>query len=379
MKILYVATVGNHIGQFHMSFISELQRAGHTVDAAFKDNSDDIKGLDLSLINKIYDVSFERTPFKFKNINAFFDLKKIINEGDYDIIHCHTPMGAVITRLAALRARKRGTKVLYTAHGFHFYKGAPKKNWLLFYPVEKFLANFTDGLILINNEDYNLAVNKKFNCKNIFKVNGVGVDISRFSPITEAEKSQLRKEYNYSQDEFIMLYPAELSFRKNQDMLFETVAVLKSRGMKIRLLLPGPQTLFEKQKKLVNSLKIDDSVDFLGYRSDIPQLLSLCDIAVSSSRQEGLPVNIMEAMAMGKAIVATNVRGNADLVEDNKGGYLIELNDSKTMAEKIIHLYNNSNFIVQMGEYNLEAVKKYSIDIVNEDMKKIYSKFSVKF
>ena len=153
MKVLFVATVRSHIGQFHMPFIRELKAHGAQVDAAFKDNSADKPGLNLSAIDKTFEVPFERQPLRPDNIKAYKTLKKVIDSNNYDAIHCHTPMGAVIARLAAKGARKKGTKVIYTAHGFHFFKGAPLKNWLFFYPVEKYLSNFFPApfTLLINS------------------------------------------------------------------------------------------------------------------------------------------------------------------------------------------------------------------------------------
>ncbi|MGN1183218.1 MAG: glycosyltransferase, partial [Faecalibacillus sp.] len=246
MKILYVATVRSHIGQFHMPFIKHLCQNGHIVDAAFKDNSNDKKGLDLSALNRTFEVPFERNPFKFNNIKAYFILKKIINEGNYDIIHCHTPMGAAITRLAAKNVRKKGTKIFYTAHGFHFYEGASKKNWLLFYPIEKWLSRYTDCLILINNEDYKLAINKNFKAKKIKKINGVGVELSKFNHNLCNKKNQLREQYGYNQDMFSLIYPADLSIRKNQIMLLDTINLLKNKIPNIKLLLPG-QPILKKE------------------------------------------------------------------------------------------------------------------------------------
>ena len=128
------------------------------VHVAARDNLAEKNGLKLDFAEKVFDVPFSRSPKSKDNIKAYKQLKKIIDEGQYDVIHCNTPMGGIVTRLAARKARKNGTKVFYTAHGFHFYKGAPKKNWIVFYPIEKFFANhYTDKLITITNEDYDLA------------------------------------------------------------------------------------------------------------------------------------------------------------------------------------------------------------------------------
>ena len=379
MKILFVATVRSHIGQFHMPFIQCLKSAGHEVHAAYKDNSKDKEGLDLSIIDKIFEIPFERNPFKFANVRAYFALKKVINEENYDVIHCHTPMGAVITRLAAIRARKRGTKVLYTAHGFHFFKGAGVKNWLFFYPVEKMLSKRTDCLILINSEDYNTAIKKNFKAGRIEQTHGVGVDLSKFDVNIKCDKKELRHELGLSEDMYGLIYPADLSVRKNQKMLFEMVKYLKDKIPELRLILPGQPILLEEYKRYVKDLGIEEYVVFAGYRRDIPELLKACDIAVSSSRQEGLPINIVEAMAMGKPVVATKVRGNSDLIEDGEGGYLINLNDSNDMAEKIYNLYKNPEISETMGKYNKAHVEVFSIENVNDEMKNIYRHYGVNF
>lgn len=339
MRILFVATVRSHIGQFHMPFIHYLTEHGHEVHAAFRDNSADKQGLDLSVIHKTFEIPFERSPLKANNIKAYFALKKVIDTGDYDIIHCHTPVGGVITRLAAKNARKYGTRVFYTAHGFHFYRGASRKNWLLFYPVEKLLASLTDVLITINQEDYDLAVAKKFRAGKLIRINGVGVDLSKFSPATEEENRLARRKLGIGQEQFVMLYAADLSQRKNQPMLFRALYRLKEEIPDMCLLLPGQPILQQEYEKQCAQLGISNQVRFLGYRRDIDQLLAACDCVVSSSRQEGLPINLIEAAARGKYIIATDVRGNADVVRQGGYGTLVALDDDGAMAEAIKNFY----------------------------------------
>lgn len=341
MKFLFVATVRSHIGQFHMPLIHALIEAGHEVHAAYKDNSADKAGLDLSAIDHVFEVPFERSPYHPRNLQAYRVLKKIIDNGDYDIIHCHTPMGAVVTRLAAMGARRRGTKVFYTAHGFHFYKGAPRRNWLLFYPVEKLLAPHTDVLITINQEDYDLAIRKRFGAGRIEKINGVGVDLSKFSLITPEEQSAARAELGFTEDQFIMLYAADLSYRKNQPLLLRALARLKDTHPHMLLLLPGQPILQEEYEKQCTELDISQMVRFLGYRRDIDKLLAACDCVVSSSRQEGLPINLIEAAARGRYIIATDVRGNADVVRQSGYGVLVPFDDDAVMAEEIAGFYTS--------------------------------------
>ncbi|MGN1420923.1 MAG: glycosyltransferase family 4 protein [Eubacterium sp.] len=372
MKVLFVATVRSHIGQFHMPFIRKLKELGCTVDAAFKDNSNVKKGLDLSDIDNVYEISFSRSPYSTDNIKAYRQLKKVIDNGNYDAIHCHTPMGAVVTRLAAKDARKKGTKVIYTAHGFHFYNGASKKNWLIFYNVEKYLAKFTDCLILINNEDYALAKEKQFSAKKILKVNGVGVDLSRFKPASTEDKLRLRREYGFNDDDFILIYPADFCFRKNQEMIFEVMELLIEKHENIKLLLPG---LNENPDIYVNKAKemgIDKNVFFMGYRRDIDKLVAMSDVSVSTSRQEGLPINLVEAMAVGNPLVVTDVRGNNDLAEEGMNGFLVPLNDSRLMADRILQLYDNPQLAEQFGKHSLSKAELYSEEAVVPEMVKIY-------
>ena len=371
MKILFVATVRSHIGQFHMPFIREL-KARVEVHAAFKDNSADKPGLDLSAIDKTFEVPFERQPLRPNNIKAYRELKKIIDGNGYDAVHCHTPMGAVIARLAAKSARKKGTKVIYTAHGFHFFKGASIKNWMLFYPVEKYLSKYTDCLITINSEDCELAHKKKFRAGKIYKVHGVGVELDKFKAVDADEKARLRAEYGYDGDTFIMIYPADLSVRKNQPMLFDALQKIAEKNKNVKLLLPGQPIRLEEYKRMISERGIADNVEFLGYRRDINNLVGLSDLSVASSFQEGLPINIIEAMAMGNAIVATDVRGNNDAVEDGVNGYLVPVGDSDLMAEKILELMNDREKLRTFGENGLDMVKDFSTENVNREMLTIY-------
>ncbi len=372
MKILFVATVRSHIGQFHMPFIRELKARGVEVHAAFKDNSADKPGLDLSAIDKTFEVPFERQPLRPNNIKAYREFKKIIDGNGYDAVHCHTPMGAVITRLAAKSARKKETKVIYTAHGFHFFKGASIKNWMFFYPVEKYLSKYTDCLITINSEDCELAHKKKFRAGKIYKVHGVGVELDKFKAVDADEKARLRAEYGYDGDTFIMIYPADLSVRKNQPMLFDALQKIAEKNKNVKLLLPGQPIRLEEYKRMVSERGIADNVEFLGYRRDINNLVGLSDLSVASSFQEGLPINIIEAMAMGNAIVATDVRGNNDAVEDGVNGYLVPVGDSDLMAEKILELMNDREKLRTFGENGLDMVKDFSTENVNCEMLTIY-------
>ena len=379
MKILFVSNVRSHIGQFHTNYINYLHLNGHTVDVSCYDNSADKDGYDFSGVHQFYFIPLQRSPFKRQNLKAIAELTEIIRKGHYDIVHCHTPMGAVSARIAVKRA-KSDAKVIYTAHGFHFFKNAPLQNWLFFYPAEKILARYTDTLITINEEDYQLAKRKKFKVRDeIVKINGVGVDLNKVTPSTPQIKAELRKEYGYRDDEFLLIYPADIVRGKNQEMIFKAMKLLEKDIPTIKLLLPGHQRMIDEYRQIVKEMQLENRVEFLGYRRDIVKLVSLCDISVSASRREGLPVNLIEASAIGKPIVATDVRGNADIVEDGVNGYLVELDNYEQMAEKILQIYQNPELAEQMRENAVRLSKKYSVENINHNLSEVYKRYGAEF
>ena len=263
-KVLFVATVTSHINAFHIPYLKWFKEQGYEVHVASKGNQK------IEYCDKHFDIPFERFPIKKNNLKAYKELKKIINENNYKIIHCHTPVGGVLARLAARKARKNGTRVIYTAHGFHFYKGAPLLNWIIYYPIEKFLSRYTDCLITINEEDYELAKNK-FRASKVEMVNGVGVDENKFQiPMTLQEKHNLRQQLGLRDDEFVLIYVAELNKNKNQKMLIETMKHINED--KIKLLLVGKGDLQQYYDDEVRKQNLENKIIFAGYRTDIPRI-----------------------------------------------------------------------------------------------------------
>lgn len=319
-----------------------------------------------------FTVPFERSPFKFNNFRSYKQLKKLIDKNNYDIIHTHTPMGSVVTRLAARHARKKGTRVIYTAHGFHFFKGAPLLNWVVYYPIEKFMARFTDTLITINEEDLKRA--KQSFKTEVQYVPGVGIDPVKFNfDFTEKDKIELRKSLGLKPDDFVLIYPAELSKRKNQAMLIRAMRKLVKKDSSLKLLLPGLDSMDGDHKKLAETLDVSKYIKFLGYRRDIPRLLKISDIAVSTSKQEGLAVNIMEAMQSGLPVVVTNVRGNADLVQSEEDGYVVELDDIDNLSKNILKLKKDVNLKNKISIAAQKNVDRYSLESIMFDMANVYN------
>ena len=367
-NILFVATVTKHINAFHIPYLKWFKEQGYEIHVASKGNEK------IEYCDKHFNLPFERFPLKANNIKAYKELKKIINENNYDIIHCHTPVGGVLTRLAARKARKNDTKVLYTAHGFHFYKGAPLLNWIIYYPIEKVMAHYTDCLITIVNEDYKFA-KKHLKAKEIKHINGIGVNTDRFSKeITEEQKENLRKDLNIKKEDIVLCYVAELNKNKNQILLIEAVEKLKNKN--IRLLLVGNGNYMEKYKDEVQKRGLQYNVIFLGRREDIASILSITDIYLASSIREGLGLNVIEAMYMELPIVATNNRGHRELVMNKETGILLKENTFDEMAKAINEVMNFSEeekeTIVENAKDNIQ---KYMIENVLQEMKKIYMEF----
>lgn len=365
-RILIVATIDRHIEKFHLPYIKEFKKMGYEVHVATNGYKE------LENVDKKITIPIQRTPFSIKNIFSIFKLRRIIKKNNYEIIHCHTPMGSVVTRLAAKNIKKVSSPfVVYTAHGFHFFKGASKVNWLIYYNIEKVLSKYTDLILTINNEDYKLA-KEKFYC-NIEYVPGVGIDLSKFIPKTELLYVSNRKKIGISNSSFVITYVAELSNRKNQEVLISAMSRLCEKYDNLKLYLIGDGPNVEEYKNLVKQLNLEDDVIFSGYQSDVTKYLYASDMLVSSSKQEGLPVNILEGMSIGLPIVVSNCRGNIDLIKNGYNGLIVE-NDSMSFEQAIEKIFLDKNLRDKLGEKNLLEIKKYSLqDVVNQTMEKIFT------
>lgn len=369
-KVLFVATVTKHINSFHIPYLKWFKEEGYEVHVASNGNEP------IEYCDKHYNLPFERFPLRKNNIKTYRELKKIINENKYEIIHCHTPVGGVLTRLAAKKARKKGTRVIYTAHGFHFYKGAPLLNWLIYYPIEKWLSKYTDCLITINKEDYELAKKKFRKCKQIELVHGVGLDTTKFDiEISNQALETLKDEISIKKDNIVLTYIAELNKNKNQQLLIKTIEqIVKEGDTRYILLLVGDGKLKERYQKYVKKHKLENNIKILGKRNDIAKILKITDIYVASSLREGLPVNILEAMYMGLPIVATDNRGHRELIKNKKNGYIIDSEQKKKdFCEKIIELSHNKKIYNKFKEENKKIVKEFSLEEVTKEIRKIYN------
>lgn len=368
-KILFVATVVRlHINMFHKPFIKWFHDEGWQVDVAANNDYENPNECTIPFCDNFYCLPFERSPIKKGNLYAYLQLKKIINEGEYDIIHCHTPMGGVVARLAAIQARKKGTKVIYTAHGFHFFKGASLVNWLVYYPVERVLSYYTDLLLTMNQEDYDNA--QKFAANRTIKINGVGLDIDKFKACDEIRKEKVRKKLGLEDNDVFAISVAQLIPRKNHIVLIKAIA--KLHNSKFHLFIVGDGVQERELKREAVKLGIRSQIHFMGFRKDVNELVSASDLFLFASLQEGLPVAVMEAMACGKPIIASRIRGNIDLIDEGKGGVLVEPRDVEGFTNAINYCLEKRKDWKLMANYNVSKIKHYSVDCIVEQMSKIY-------
>lgn len=374
-KILFIGNISGK--KMTGSFSGAAIQAAHSLDLDFhsvanRDNSTKEQILlDQAQFGiTMHHADISRFPLSKSNIKAFKQIVKIINENNIDYIHCNTPTGGILGRLAGKKCKVK--KVIYQVHGFHFYKGAPKKNWLVYYPVEKWLARHTDALITINREDYELATKKLKLRKNgkVYYVPGVGIDTSQYKA-EEGTRDAKRSELGIPHDAFVIISAGELNANKNNRVIISALEQLKRND--IHYVLCGVGNLEAELRTQVENAGLHNNVHFLGYRSDVKELYQMADCFVMPSIREGLSRSIMEAMSIGLPCVVSKIRGNVDLIDDGNGGYLCDTHDVSAYAEKLDLLASNPELREKMGKNNLTAVQKFSTETVKKEIQEIYA------
>lgn len=368
-KMLLTATVMKiHVSLFHYPCLKMFHDLGWETWVCSKNDYENPADCVVPYCDHYIDTPYERSPFKPANIKAYRMVKAIIDRENFDLVYCHTPVGAVVARLACISARKKGTKVVYMAHGFHFYKGAPLLNWLIYYPLERFFSRFTDGLITINREDYERSL--KFHAGKTILIPGVGIDLKKFQG-KENLREAVRQSLGIGKKQIVLLSVGELSKRKNHIAVIEALAKLKEYD--ILYMICGEGSMRDQLLEKAEKLGVSNQVRLLGFRKDIPALHKAADIFVFPSLQEGLPVALMEAMASGLPIVASEIRGNEDLIQDSEGGYLVNARDSVQYAAAIRKMIQNPKKREEMEQRNLKIIEDYSQAAILQKMKGFFN------
>lgn len=351
MKVLVLCTTDSMVFNFLIPHIQNMQAKGYTVKIACSVTGDFFLDLRDKYYLDVHEIKFRRSPFSFSNVFAFSQLNRFVKKENFDVIFCHEPVGGAMGRVVG---HLNHCKVIYMAHGFHFYKGAPRK-MKLFYYIEKFLARWTDILITINKEDYDCSLS--FKAKEKVMTSGIGVDTSKF--VSSYNKCYIRRELGLADDDIILLSVGELIKRKNHEVVIRALSDIDDK--RIHYVIAGDGELFGYLNKMVTSLRLENNVHFLGYRRDVGNLCSSADIFIMPSLQEGLSVALMEAMSCGMPIIASLIRGNVDLIDDGKGGFLVSAKSVDGFVKAIKRLVTDKDIFSKFGSYNRERVKLYDI------------------
>lgn len=370
-KVLFISNISTGVSSFSTASIAAAHANGLSFFYASNwaatsqaQREEDEKDYDI----RICHIDLARSPFSLKNIKAYGQLVKLIQQEGIDCIHCNTPTGGFLGRLAGWKCGVK--KVIYQAHGFHFYQGAPWRNWLCYYPVEWALAHFSDAIITINQEDYQASQRLKMRGKNqSYFVPGVGMNLTQFANIS-VDSQQKRAELGLKPTDIVLMSAGDLIPRKNYPVAIRAIAALKNPDLHYCICGRGPE--LESLQALAEQLQVSQQIHFLGFRKDVKELLSVADIFLFTTLQEGLPRSLMEAMASGLPCIASHIRGNVDLLEQGVGGLLCQPNDVTGLSQAIAQIAQDSALRQTMGQANLARIRHFDEKTVGDAMTGIY-------
>lgn len=370
-SVLFVASVAKkHILQFHLPYIKWFKDRGYTVHVCAGNDFEPGENAVIPYCDKYYEVPFYRSPVSKWNIVSFFKLRKLVQENGYELVHCHTPVAAAIARYALRKERKHGLVVMYTAHGFHFYKGAPSTS-KLYYLAEKFLSKYTDALITINEEDYEAA--KKFCSKNsckVYKIPGIGAQLDMVRGCTKS-RSEMRREFRIPDDAFVVMSNSEINANKN--ILTSIKSVADNNG--VYLFVCGTGVMMDECIDYAHTLGAADRIIFAGYRNDAKQLFNMADAFIFPSFREGLGMAAIEAMAAGLPIIVSDNRGTREYAVDGENAIVCDANDVTAFTEAVSRLAADRELCHKLGENGRKRAQEYDLPNAARKMEEIYIEY----
>ena len=364
-KVVVIATTDNMIWQFLIPHIKRLQELGNEVECVCAKTGFWFDELKDKYGFVVHDIQFTRNPISIRNIKGFKELVKLQKEKQYNLVYCQQPVGGVMGRKLA---KKFKLPCIYTAHGFHFFKGNNFLKNFIFKTIEKHYSRYTTALVTINEEDY--LASQKFYAKRTYKINGIGVDLSKYSVDKDFDRDKFRETLGFKKDDFVVISIGELNKNKNTYRLLEVMKNIDDNNIKYIVCGQGP--LKEKYVEYIETNNLNDRIKMVGFRKDIPELLSASDVFIMPSYREGLSKSMMEAMSIGLPIIASKIRGNVDLVTDGENGLLCGIEDNAGYQEKIVALAQDKSLQNKFSKANKEKIKNYSIQKVIEQLDKVY-------
>lgn len=363
-KILIVATSDDFVSRFLLPHIEDLKANGNMVECACNESGFWFKEMESNGLI-LHKIDFPRNPLSAKLFRARKSLFNLVKENKFDLIICHQPVGGVMGRMVG---HKYKIPVIYVAHGFHFFKGYPKKN-LLYKAIEKHYSRYTDALVTMNEEDYQSAL--KFKAKRVYKINGIGFDENVYKQSSVEDCDKLKQELDISDNDFVCVSIGELNNNKNHIAVLKAIAKMEGKT-NFKYLICGEGPNRKQYQEFINANNLQDVVKLLGFRKDIPTILSISRCFIMPSLREGLPRSIMEAEVQGLPCIVSDIRGCRDLVMDGKGGFVLDFNNTNLVVSKIETIKKDKNLCDKFGKFNQEFIKDYTINVVLQQMKKIY-------
>lgn len=370
-KILFCASTVSHINNFHLPYLKAFKGMGYEVHVAVNEKAD------INFADKVIKIPFFKNIFSLQNLYAIYKLRKLLKAEKYDKISSNTSLAGLIVRFSAMFLKDR-PKIYHIVHGYHFSLNQGLKKYIYLVP-EKLTAHVSDHVMVMNNEDCLMAQKYKLFRHKLHNIDGIGINRNRFKSITAEEKRMLRSCMGLADEDFVLVYVAEFSKRKNQQLLIKAFAHCSLKDC--TLLLAGDGKELEKCKRLAEKLNQSSHIRFLGFVDDVPSLLAACDVAVSTSRSEGLPFNVIEAMGCGLPVIASDIKGHRELVEHGRTGLLFESGNMYKLAECMISLYTanfeQKNLLREYGSAGAQKAEKYALEHVLPEIMNIYTDTTV--
>lgn len=363
-KILFCASTVSHINNFHLPYLKAFHDMGYEVHVAANET------VPIKWADQVFALSFDKNLLSPKNVLAIFQARKLLKAQHYEKINTNATLAGVVMRVAAMFVKHR-PRVYHISHGYLFNLDSGLKKYQYLIP-EKIVARVSEVVMVMNHEDLEIAKKYKLYEDKLYYIDGMGVDPSRFKPVSPQEKGEQKKQMGFASDDFIFVYAAEFSKRKNQKLLIEAFA--KSRLERAQLLLAGDGKTLDECKQLAKQLGQTDRIHFLGYVNDVPNLYTACDAAVSTSLIEGLPFNIIEAMGCGLPVVASNIKGHRELVDQDVNGLLFQAQNEQELITclKEIYIWDHDQRSLY-GQAGNKKSKKFLLDSVSDRVVNIYT------
>lgn len=352
-KILFVASTSDHLINFHMPYINELKKENQVFTMA-KDK--DIKFAD-------FNIDFEKKIVSCKNFKSIKQIREVLAQNNFDIVVCNTTLASFFVRMAIKKLKKK-PYVVNIVHGYLFNENAKCLYKKALLRAEKIVKKVTNKIVVMNDEDYDIAVLNNLSSGEVVKIKGMGIDETRFDKDMQIKKNTSK--------EIIFSFVGELSSRKNQKFLINFIKKLEKFDIDAKLNLIGDGALKRKLEKIIKKKKLENKVFLLGYDKNIQYHFNLSNFYICASRIEGLPFNILEAMFAGCVVFSSDAKGNVDLINDLENGVLFESDNMADLLNKFRLVKNNLTLQEKIRKNAKKTAEKYLIKNVFESNMDIF-------